>query len=187
MSPRAGLDVSSITIAAADIANEEGLEQVTLAKVARKLGVRSPSLYNHIGGLPDLIEKLAVYGVEKMHTVIKYEMNSGHGENGLKAVMTAYLTFARAEPGVYEAAQKAPEQHNEVWQAASNQLVQVLLAVVAAFDLEEKAALHTVRVLRSALHGFVMLDRAGGFGLPLDLQETEEVMYKLITAGIAKL
>lgn len=51
MSPRAGLDRHTLVIRAADIADDEGIEAVTLAALAGKLGVRSPSLYNHINGL----------------------------------------------------------------------------------------------------------------------------------------
>ena len=51
MSPRAGLDTRMIVIRAAEIADEQGIEEVTLAALAAKLGVRSPSLYNHVNGL----------------------------------------------------------------------------------------------------------------------------------------
>ncbi|MFD1774919.1 TetR family transcriptional regulator [Paenibacillus rhizophilus] len=36
--------------AAAQIADEYGMEGVTLAALVAKLGMRSPSLYNHING-----------------------------------------------------------------------------------------------------------------------------------------
>lgn len=63
MSPRAGLDRRTLVIAAAEIADHEGIEAVTLAALANKLGVRSPSLYNHINGLQELRTQLAIYGL----------------------------------------------------------------------------------------------------------------------------
>lgn len=54
MSPRAGLDTQTLVLAAAELADEYGMEGVTLALLAAKLGVRSPSLYNHVNGLKEL-------------------------------------------------------------------------------------------------------------------------------------
>ena len=52
--PRAGLDAQAVVVAAAELADADGLEQVTLAGLASRLGVRAPSLYAHIGGQPAL-------------------------------------------------------------------------------------------------------------------------------------
>lgn len=46
------------------------------------------------------------------------------------------------------------------------------LAVLAAYHLPTEDALHAVRGLRAIVHGFVALEAAGGFGLPLDLDES---------------
>jgi AcrR family transcriptional regulator len=42
--PRVGLDSEAVVSAAAELADAEGLDAVTLARVAGRLGVRSPSL-----------------------------------------------------------------------------------------------------------------------------------------------
>ena len=36
----------------------QGLDEVTLAPLAKKLNIRPPSLYNHINGLPALLKSL---------------------------------------------------------------------------------------------------------------------------------
>ena len=56
--PRRGLDRARVVAAAGDIADAEGLEAVTLARVAQQLGVRSPSLYNHVAGRDGLLRAL---------------------------------------------------------------------------------------------------------------------------------
>src|SRR5262249_53912537 len=57
--PRAGLDSESVVAAAAAMADEDGLEAVTLTRLAGRLGVRTPSLYAHVRGLDDLRGRLA--------------------------------------------------------------------------------------------------------------------------------
>lgn len=50
MSPRIGLTLPKIVETAAEIADTNGIQEVTLASVAQRLGIRSPSLYNHVKG-----------------------------------------------------------------------------------------------------------------------------------------
>src|SRR6266705_5230572 len=60
MSHRVGLDQATVVEAAAKLVDEEGIEQLTLGRLAERLGVRTPSLYNHVAGLPGLKRKLAL-------------------------------------------------------------------------------------------------------------------------------
>ena len=55
---RAGLDKNIIVGCAAQMANEIGLENVTLKLIAKEFGVQTPSLYNHIKSLDDLKKQL---------------------------------------------------------------------------------------------------------------------------------
>lgn len=48
---RAGLDKNIIVRKTAQIANEIGVENVTLKMLADNLNIRTPSLYNHIKNL----------------------------------------------------------------------------------------------------------------------------------------
>ncbi|WJH31593.1 TetR/AcrR family transcriptional regulator [Paenibacillus sp. CC-CFT742] len=52
VSPRQGLDRGTLLSAAAQLADSDGFQALTLAALAQRLDVRSPSLYNHISGLP---------------------------------------------------------------------------------------------------------------------------------------
>jgi AcrR family transcriptional regulator len=53
--PRAELDVDRIVSAAIDIANADGLEAVSMARVARKLGFTTMSLYRHVANKDELL------------------------------------------------------------------------------------------------------------------------------------
>ena len=56
---KAGLDKKTIIEAAAKIADEKGISNVTLKVLAEELGVKSPSLYKHFsGGLEELNKEL---------------------------------------------------------------------------------------------------------------------------------
>lgn len=53
------IDVASAVKAALDVVDEVGLEGFSLARVAKKLGVRAPSLYYHFQDKAELLEKVA--------------------------------------------------------------------------------------------------------------------------------
>src|SRR5215472_7695302 len=61
VSHRVGLDQRTVVEAAAKLVDEEGIEQLTLGRLAERLGVRTPSLYNHVAGLSGLKHDLALY------------------------------------------------------------------------------------------------------------------------------
>src|SRR5919109_5367880 len=66
MSHRVGLDQATVVEAAARLVDEEGLEQLTLGRLAERLGVRTPSLYNHVAGLSGLKHDLALYSLRHL-------------------------------------------------------------------------------------------------------------------------
>ena len=66
-----GLDHARVVDAAIAIADEDGLEAVTLARVAAALGVRSPSLYNHVDGRDGLIRGIAARATGELATALE--------------------------------------------------------------------------------------------------------------------
>ena len=84
--------------------------------------------------------------------------------DGLRAVAKAYREYAHAHPGTYAAMQIASD--SDEFEAAGAEVVGLIVAVLRGYGLEGEPAIHAVRAIRSALHGFVTLEREGGFGLP---------------------
>jgi hypothetical protein len=69
-------------------------------------------------------------------------------------------------------------------QSAQERVVQIALAVMNSFGLKGKEALHAVRGWRSLVHGFATLEVAGGFGLPLDCDESFRRLINLFVQGL---
>lgn len=57
---------TAVIQAASDIADEKGLNNVSLKVVAERLNIRTPSLYNHIENLDDLLREVAHSGMRTM-------------------------------------------------------------------------------------------------------------------------
>lgn len=186
MSPRAGLDTAAVVAAAAALSDAEGLGELTLARVAQRVGVRTPSLYNHVAGLDDLQRRVALQGLGELTEAARASAVGRSGEAALRAFAHAYRAFGLAHPGRYAAAARAPAPGDVELEAAAADLLGVLIAVLRSYDLEGDDAVHAVRALRSALHGFVLLETGGGFGLPLDLDASFARLLDILVAGLGR-
>ncbi len=182
---RAGLDSDEVVRAGARLADAEGLEAMTLARLADQLGVRAPSLYAHVSGLDDLRSRIGVRGALELAGELQAAAAGRAGVDALAAVAHAYRGYALAHPGSYEALQRAPDPRDSQASDAAARVVGVVLAVLRGYGLEGDDAIHAARVIRSALHGFVALERAGGFGYPLALDESYARLIGLLDRGLA--
>ncbi len=181
---RAGLDSASVVSAAAELADSEGLPRLTLARLADRLGVRAPSLYAHVDGLADLHARVGAQGAAQMTAALSDAAAGRAGREALEAVADAYRRFAHAHPGVYAAMQRAPEDPDSDAAAAAGRLVEVLAAVLRGYGLEGEEAIHGVRLIRSALHGFVTLESDRGFRMPISLEETYRRLITMLDRGL---
>jgi len=71
--------------------------------------------------------------------------------------------------------------------AAEDDVVEIVLAVLESYGLHGQTAVHAVRGLRSVVHGFATLESAGGFGLPLDTEESFQVLVRMLISGVQAL
>lgn len=185
MSPRAGLDTHTLVLAAAELADEKGIGEVSLAALAAKLGVRSPSLYNHVNGLQGLRTLLAIYGLEQLYSAMSGASQGLAGDDAVHAMGQAYIDFARRHPGLYETTLQAPDPGNTALEEAGEQILSLILHILSGYGLGEEGELHAVRGLRSILHGFAALENKGGFGMPLDTGVSITRLIRTFIAGIS--
>lgn len=182
--PRSGLDTTRVVEQAARIADAEGLAEVTLARVAESLGVKAPSLYNHVEGLPGMLRLLTIVSLEELSDAIRNAAVGRSGADALIAVAHAYRAYARAHAGRYAATVRASAPDDAELFAAGLSAIEVIVAVLGAWGFTGDDALHRVRIVRSALHGFISIEAEGGFGLALSLDKSFELMLQTLIAGL---
>jgi AcrR family transcriptional regulator len=181
---RRGLSRAAVVDAAARVSDRDGYDALTLGAVAAEVGVRPPSLYNHVEGLAGLRRELALAGLAELGGRIRDAAVGRAGDDALVALAGAYRAYAREHPGVYRALQRAPEPGDDELAAAGARLLEPVLAVLAGFGLAGDAGIHAARALRSAMHGFVELERVGGFGIDLDTDASYRFLIRAMAAGI---
>lgn len=170
--PRAGLDAGRVTAAAASVADADGADALSLARVASACGVATPSLYKHVGGLDDLRRRVAVAGLDELDAALGDAALGRSGRDALVALAGAYRDFAHRRPGVYALTLRAPAGGDAAHEAAAARTIDTITRALAGYGLAGDELTHAIRLVRTTLHGFVDLERAGGFGMPLDVDET---------------
>lgn len=185
--PRAGLDHDVVVAAAAQIADAEGLDAVTLARVAAVLRVKPPSLYNHVAGRDGLLRGVALLGLDELAATLREAAVGRSGADGLQATAQAYRAYVLAHPGRYAAgAITAPAPDDVEHQAAGAAVLEVMRSVLRSWSLDDEQTLHGLRGVRSAVHGFASLEAAGGFGIKLDLDTSFEHLIAALAVGLGR-
>ena len=179
MPRRAGLTPEKVVELALSVVDRVGLEELSLARVAEVAGVATPSLYKHVGGLPDLRERVGRLVVARLTGRVREAVIGVSGDGALRALMSAYraylVEFPRRAPLLV-----APSDAG----GDAGELLAVVLAVLRGYRLEGSAAIHAARVLRAGVHGFATLEAAGGFGYPEDLDESFERLVDVVVDGL---
>jgi len=184
MAHRAGLDTQRVVAAAAELIDSAGVDALTLAALAERLHVRIPSLYNHITGLDGLRRELALLAMRGLAEALGRATIGKSGDAAIFALGNAYRGYATSHSGLYAMLQRVPPNADDDVRAVSFAPVEVTLAVLAGFGLEGDEAIHSTRALRSALHGFVLLEMAGGFALNVSVDESFARLLAMLARGL---
>lgn len=162
---RAGLTAGRVTLAGAELADEVGLDRVTMSQVARRLGVKDASLYAHVRNLEDLRGRIALLAADEK-TIRIAEAASGLAcKDALVAFADAWRAYAHEHPGRYAATQTPIRIDPELAAAAAGprRAMELTYGMLRGYGLAEPDLTDAVRLLRSTFHGFVSLEAAGGF------------------------
>ncbi|MDI0264751.1 TetR/AcrR family transcriptional regulator [Clostridioides difficile] len=142
---------------ASDIADKDGLNKVSLKVVAAKLGIRTPSLYNHIESLDDLLLEVAHNGMRKMNNQMEKVAIGNSGDTAIKCISIEYFNFVISHPGVYETIQWATWHGNNETLEVFGEYKTLLEKLIVSCNLEIKNTDEVLNLIMSVLHGYSTL------------------------------
>lgn len=169
---------------AADIADVDGLDAVTLTRIARRLGTSQPALYRHVDSYDDLIRSLGLRGREKLASRLTRSAVGVAGEDAVRAMGLAWRKMVADHPGLYAATDRYPCAGDPELEAAVERVVGTLQLALADFDLSPDRQVHAARTMRSAFHGFSHLEAGDGHPQEQDLDDSFDHLIELLCTGI---
>lgn len=184
---RAQLDAETVITVAGRIADEEGLDSLTLTRIARDLGISQPALYRHVDGYDDLLRSLSLEGRQLLNERLREAAVGVSTSDAVRAMGRAWREVVRERPGLLAATDRYPCAGDSELEEAVENIVETLGLALVGYDLGDDDRVHAARALRSAFHGFAHLEAGDGHPLPHDLDDTFEHIVEILCSGIQRL
>jgi len=156
-----------VVAAGRQLLEEEGLEALTMRRLAERVGIRAPSLYKHLPDKAALEAAIIATGFEEAAAAFEQAVDSageGRGEgsgDALVALAAAYRRFALEHPHLYRLMNNGPLPRAHLPPGLEGRTAAPLLRVAAS---EARA-----RAVWAFAHGMVMLELDQRFPPDADL------------------
>lgn len=144
---------------AASALEEEGLDALSMRRLAARMGIRAPSLYKHVRDKSDIVAGL------QERALIDMARHLATADPGLTALTDAYRSWARAHPKLYGVVTQRPLARDRLAPGVESAAA---APIVAAAGGDE----HLARALWALAHGLVDLELSDRFPPGADLDAT---------------
>lgn len=188
MARRKGQSLGRKDVIAAGVASivEEGPEALNVNRVAQRLGIRTPSLYNHVEGADDLRRAVVLETMERAAKEIVLEQEDetdpmcficalAHGLRKFAHENANLYLFLMAAPLSWDADPYAPH-----WSRTQERFAES----VRRFELPPSESLHATRYVLSAIQGFIRLELRGSYAREGMADESFDWMLQQISASL---
>src|SRR5690625_5153239 len=130
VSPRSGISTQSVTTLAVDLADREGLDAVTIRRLAEEAGVTAMALYPHIGGRAELVELMLDHVAGVTYETVTIPEGADWREC-VTAIAEANWASCQAHPWITDLATGRPvrrsEEHTSELQSRGHLVFRLLL------------------------------------------------------------
>lgn len=165
--------------------DRDGWQQLTMTALARKLGVRGPSLYNHVDSVEALLAEVQVRAMAELSGRLQRAAMGKAGEKAFRALAGVLRAFATEHPGLYDLAMsEAIDRPRMV--LASEPAGAALSAVIESFGIDDPP-LELLLSCLATLHGVIALDRtrlyAGAADSSVVYEQAVDLVILLLAAN----
>jgi AcrR family transcriptional regulator len=177
-------DLDSIVTVARELIEQEGVEQLSLARLASKLGIKPPSLYRYVPNKAALMQAVVTFTFQQLFQTYESAIvaSSSHPKAQLIAIFQAHRAFAHLNPETYILAFTTTQTEERADAGMLEQLVLPIQAMMATL-VEAERSLPALRGALALVHGFVLLELKDQFRRGGDLNETFEAVIHAYLTG----
>lgn len=184
---RRGLDRAAVIAAGLEVVGAGGVSGLRMGAVADRLGVKTPSLYNHVASREDLLRSTAEAGWALLEQELAASPRFQDPRSYLLDVAHRYRRFASEHAELYRLMSTVPILNGpEEDHTLTQRMIGVFAIAMSPLGIEGESAIHCIRALRCAVHGFVSLEAQGQFRLAASPEESFERMLEALLDGWAR-
>ncbi len=173
--------------AAVGIAQEQGPDAVGISSVARALGIRPASMYNHVASGEALARRVVEEGTRRLVEALKSAVRGVvEPKEQLRRLAHGVRDWALANGGLYRLmARVQPDHGDDDVPPVARDLLDLFDRPLGQLGVAEDHRVHGIRSLRAAIHGFVLLETSGQFQLGVDVEESFRWSVERLIRGVA--
>jgi AcrR family transcriptional regulator len=165
---RHGVDPDLVIETAQRLVDRDGWTNLTMTALAKQLGVRTPSLYSHVGSIDEVLSGVQARTLRALGDDLQRAAMGRTGADAFRSLAAALRSFATAHPGAYDLAMGEPIDTAAVL-GASAAAGDAVTATILSFGVAEVTT-ELLFTCVAQLHGVLVLDRTGLFrSAPLDI------------------
>jgi len=181
-----GLTSEIIVAEAVKCIEENGQPVVSLHEIARRLGIKTPSLYNHIKNTKGLHYEICQYAIDKFVSNQLSATKDKMKDEAIKAFAEAYHSFAIANKGLYRLIMSIPSEDDDRAKDMAVPLLHTVVSILSDYNLTEETIAHWQRVFRAILHGFISEEELGYFYFynTIDLKKSRDIAVQCFLDGL---
>jgi AcrR family transcriptional regulator len=176
--------VDEIVSAGRSILESEGIDGLTMQRVANTVGVRAPSLYKRVRGRADLLRLIGNDITRELADTMDAAAKSGDPRADLRSLADALRAFALAYPNAYSLLfDRLPEDARtdpELIVRASGAILRTASALAGP-----EHALEAARTVVAWANGFISMELSGAFRLGGDVDRAFAYGIDRLTSSIS--
>lgn len=165
------------------VVEADGLDGLTMQKVASVVGVQTPSLYKHVPSRGELVRLIIEEVVAELARSLEKAADGADPRRDLVNLAHAFRDFAHRQPGSYQLVfAPVPEAigpSTDMLAKASDPVIQACAAIVG-----HDRSLDAARLLTAWAHGFVTMELTGAFRLDGDIDQAFGYGIERLVAAI---
>lgn len=151
-------NTESITESAIAIAKEDGLESLSMPRIAKSLGIKSQSLYNHVSNLNEVKTNMSITLFRSLKTRLLEGILGLTGKQAIEAYFAIFYQFCLEYGNFYEVLFLPGKESSDTLDQSFHEVIAILHKLLAGVVSDpDKIQLYT-RTLMSVFVGFVIND-----------------------------
>ena len=181
-----GLTKEKIILEAIALIEETEKSTISLHELARRLQIKTPSLYNHIRNTKDLQHEVFKHAIQLFVANQNAATQGKRKDEAVRAFAEAYYTFAMENKGLYRLIMTMPQDNDETEKELAMPLLRTAMDLLSDYGLSREASAHWQRVFRAILHGFVSQEDLGYlyYYTNADLKKSRELAVECFLKGL---
>lgn len=181
-----GLSKEQIVAEAVSCIETTGQPTVSLHELARRLGIKTPSLYNHIRNTKELQHEIFRYAIQRFVDHQKEAIQGKERDAAVWAFAHAYDSFARENRGLYRLIMSIPSEEDAKAKELALPLLKTVVEIFSHYGMREEQIAHWQRVFRAILHGFISQEDLGYFYYydTVDVQTSRDIAVQCFLDGL---